>query len=102
MQEQAVRAVGPLTANRVPLLEVSMMMNVPRLQFVGPTALACICVALAALTAIWPQWIEEVFGVDPDQGSGSFEWLIVLGFGIVAAISAGIARFEWGRSLHRA
>jgi hypothetical protein len=78
------------------------MMNVQKLRFVGPTALACICAALAVLTGIWPEWIEGVFGVDPDQHSGWFEWLIVLGFAMVASMSALVARFEWGRSPHRA
>jgi hypothetical protein len=89
-------------ARLAPLSEYSKMMNAKKLRFVGPTVLAGICAVLAVLTAIWPQWIEEVFGVEPDQGSGSFEWLVVLSLGIVAAISAEVARRECGRSLHRA
>ena len=78
------------------------MMNFQKIRLVASIALACICAALGVLTAIWPDWIEEVFGVDPDQHSGSFEWFIVLGFAIAASMSALVARFEWGRSLHRA
>jgi hypothetical protein len=79
-----------------------MMMNVRKLRFAGSTVLACLCAAIAVLTAIWPQWIEQVAGVDPDEHSGSFEWLIVVSLAIIAAVSAGLARREWGRSLHRA
>ena len=32
---------------------------------------------LLVLTLIWHDWIEIVFGVDPDQRSGFAEWLIV-------------------------
>jgi hypothetical protein len=29
------------------------------------------------LTVVWSDWIELLFRVDPDQGNGSLEWLIV-------------------------
>jgi hypothetical protein len=53
---------------------------------------------LAVVTAIWPDWIERVFGIEPDQGSGALEWLIVA---LVLAISVGFAlaaRVEWRRA----
>jgi hypothetical protein len=53
---------------------------------------------LAVVTAIWPDWIERVFGIEPDQGSGAVEWLIVA---VVFAISVGFAlaaRLEWRRT----
>ena len=39
--------------------------------------LAGLSTALAVLTLVWRDWIEEVFHVDPDGGNGSLEWLIV-------------------------
>ena len=55
--------------------------------------------ALAVVTAIWLDWIERVFGIEPDQGSGALEWFIVA---VVFAISVGFAlaaRLEWRRAL---
>ena len=60
----------------------------PRLS----SALAVLFAVLAALTTIWPQWIESVTGLDPDGGSGSLEWLIVAVLGVCAVTSALLAR----------
>jgi hypothetical protein len=51
--------------------------------------------ALAILTAFWHDWIEAVFGVDPDHGNGAAEWLAVALLAIIAiGLTAG-ARREW-------
>jgi len=52
--------------------------------------LAGIFLVLAIVTAVNPQWIETVFSVDPDRGSGALEWIIVAVFGILALIAAGL------------
>jgi MFS superfamily sulfate permease-like transporter len=71
-----------------------------RVRFVLETATAVLGSGLAALTLLWPDWIERVFGVDPDGGSGLDEWLIVAAAFSVAVASALLARREWrARSL---
>jgi hypothetical protein len=42
----------------------------------------------AVLTAIVPDWIEEVFHIDPDGGNGAVEWLIVAALAL-ATIALG-------------
>ena len=43
------------------------------------------------------EWIETIFNVDPDQGSGSLELLIVGGL-LVATIVLCPAGYEWRRA----
>jgi hypothetical protein len=57
--------------------------------------------ALAVLTLAWPEWIEEIFGVEPDGGNGMAEWGIVLGCFAIAVASSLTARREWRRALAR-
>ena len=54
--------------------------------------LSVVFALLTVGTAAWPRWIESVFGVDPDGGSGALEWLIVAGFGVLAIAQAFLAR----------
>ena len=53
---------------------------------------------LCVLTMVWPDWIEGVFGVDPDHHTGSLEWMIVVALGLAAATSAMLARWQWRRA----
>lgn len=60
-------------------------------------ALATMSAVLLVLTLVWHDWIEIVFRVDPDHGSGWLEWLIVvLTFGLTLVFSIS-ARREWRR-----
>lgn len=52
---------------------------------------------LMALTLVTPEWIEEIFGVEPDGGSGALEWAIVAALAIGAIGSSSLARHEWRR-----
>jgi O-antigen/teichoic acid export membrane protein len=54
--------------------------------------------ALFLLTLLSREWIEIVFGLDPDSGSGALEWLIVGGLLAVTITLFVLARVEWRRS----
>jgi len=53
---------------------------------------------LCVVTLIRRDWIELVFRLDPDQGSGASEWSIVGGFAALCLVSAALARLEWRRT----
>ena len=68
-----------------------------RVLFGLETALACSALTLAVVTAIWQDWIEIVFGIDPDKHSGSLEWLTVAASLAIAVICGIAARAQWRR-----
>jgi O-antigen/teichoic acid export membrane protein len=53
---------------------------------------------LFVITLLSRDWIEIVFGLDPDSGSGALEWLIVGGLLAVTITLFGLARTEWRKS----
>jgi DMSO/TMAO reductase YedYZ heme-binding membrane subunit len=53
---------------------------------------------LAIVTLFWRDWIEAIFGIDPDKGNGAAEWLSVLILLIVSLALAAVARIEWRRA----
>lgn len=63
------------------------------------SALAEVSAALAVVTLVWRDWLEWTFGVDPDQHSGSAEWLIVAVLLTVAVALALFASRRW-RTMH--
>lgn len=72
-----------------------------RLRFWVETACGTATGVLAVVTLFWSDWIEAVFGVDPDHGNGSFEWLVV---GVLAIITVSLmvaARIEWRHRARR-
>jgi hypothetical protein len=54
--------------------------------------LAGVGALLAALTAVFPPWIEALSGADPDGGSGEWEWAVSGLFLLVAVVFAVRAR----------
>jgi hypothetical protein len=52
---------------------------------------------LFAVTVVIPSWIELLFGVDPDRGSGALEWGVVLLALLAWATLSLLARREWRR-----
>jgi hypothetical protein len=69
-----------------------------RVRFWIEVAAAAACGLLALLTLIVEDWIEVVFGVDPDAHSGTAEWLIVVLLGAGVVVSALLAGNEWRRT----
>jgi len=56
--------------------------------------LAIVSAAVLVLTLAMPDWIEEVFGVEPDAGSGSLEALIAIALAVATIAFALGARRE--------
>ncbi len=70
-----------------------------RLRFWLECALATVTAVLTGLTLYSREWIEVVFGVDPDNGDGSLETALVVSM-LAATIAFSIlARSEWRRHL---
>ena len=56
---------------------------------------------LLVMTLVWKDWIEIVFDVDPDAGSGALEWSIVAVTLLLTVTFVVLARSEWRRaSMH--
>jgi hypothetical protein len=66
-------------------------------RFWSESILASVSASLAVLTLVWPDWIEGVFGVDPDHHNGSLEWAVVAGCCIATVVCMALARREWQR-----
>jgi len=60
--------------------------------------LAVLAAGFAILTLITREWIELLFGIDPDKGRGALEWAIVIALFVASAALALIAR--WDRKRH--
>ena len=63
-----------------------------RRRFLIETALAVASAALLLLTLISKEWIELLFGVDPDGGSGTLEWAIVAALVAMTVAFGALAR----------
>jgi hypothetical protein len=69
-----------------------------RNRFWVEIALTLFTAGLFVLTLVEREWIELVFGVEPDRGSGSLEWAIVAVLLVVTILFAWLARAEWRRA----
>jgi undecaprenyl pyrophosphate phosphatase UppP len=69
-----------------------------RRRFWIESVLGSITGCVAVVTLFWHDWIEAVFGVNPDHGNGSAEWLVVVVLLIVTIILVAGARLEWRRA----
>jgi preprotein translocase subunit SecG len=59
------------------------------------TVFAVVGLGLCVLTLVWSEWVELLFGVDPDAGSGALELLLAGAFLVVSVLLAGQARRDW-------
>jgi hypothetical protein len=76
--------------NRMPL----------RRRFWLEVAMGGASLLFACLTLLSRDWIEIVFRVDPDQHTGSLEWLIVAVSLAITIVTALLASSEWRRTQH--
>lgn len=69
-----------------------------RNRFWVESVAAGLCTFLFVVTFVWHDWLELVFGIDPDGGSGAVEWLIVRVTAALALTCSLLARVEWRRA----
>ena len=75
------------------------MTREPRRRFWVEVGLALVSAALLAVTLLWRDWIEIVFGIDPDEGNGLLEVLISGSFLAMTLVFTVSSRLEWRRSV---
>ncbi len=69
-----------------------------RLRFWIEAGLAAVSAILAIGTLVWHDWAESIFGIDPDEGNGSFEVAVTLIAVALTVLFVGAARVEWRRA----
>jgi hypothetical protein len=74
------------------------MRNALRQRFWLATAMAIVTSILLVITLVQRDWIELVFGVDPDNRNGTLEWLIIGALLVVTITLFTMASYEWRRA----
>jgi len=74
------------------------MRNALRRRFWFETAMVIVTSIVFVFTLVQRDWIEIVIGVDPDQGNGTLEWLIVGALLVVTITLFTLASYEWRRA----
>lgn len=67
------------------------------LRLSAETILAGISVVLFTLTLLAPEWIEEITGLEPDNGSGALEVALPVAFAAAAVVFGWLARRDLNR-----
>ncbi len=70
-----------------------------RLRFWMHAALATLCAGVLVLTLVSQEWVEALFGVDPDGGSGTLELALLTGTLLATLAFSVAARSEWRRAV---
>lgn len=73
-------------------------MNSLRRRFWIELGAASVTILVFALTIAHSAWIELVFGVDPDRGSGALEWALAASLTLMAVAVILLMRYEWLRA----
>jgi len=74
------------------------MKNRLPLRFWIETALGAASAAVLAMTLVWPDWIERLFGLEPDAGDGSAEWGWAVAFAVATLVLFADAGRTWWRT----
>ena len=53
---------------------------------------------LIVIALIWRNWVELIFNIDPAQGNGSLEWMIVSSLLVITLVLFALAGYEWRRA----
>jgi len=61
-------------------------------------SLAAICLVAFTITTLAPTWIEQIFGVERDGGSGALEFAIPAVLLCSTVVTCWLARSEWQRA----
>jgi len=69
--------------------EVSVVLRV-RIEIV----LSALLGTATILTAVWPMWIESLFGFDPDGGNGNAEWWVVAVLAVATIAAVAVTRHD--------
>jgi hypothetical protein len=69
-----------------------------RRRFWFETIVAIVTNVLFVITLVQRDWIEAVFGVDPDSRSGALEWLIIGALLVMTIMLFTMASYEWHRT----
>ena len=72
-------------------------MRTVRRRFWVESVAAVVTGVMLVVTAIWPNWIERLWEVEPDGGDGSLEWALVGVLTVVTITLSVVARVEWTR-----
>lgn len=74
------------------------MTRTPRRRFWLEAALSLALLASLCASIVDPEWIEAVFHVDPDGGSGALEWAIPVVLGAALLLTGSLAWLDWRRA----
>jgi hypothetical protein len=72
-----------------------------RRRFWVEAGVVTISLAIWVATLLWPDWIELVFRIDPDESNGSLERLISILVPATAFVAAIVAGIEWRATTFR-